>query len=124
MTYIKDGIEYPRCTTILAEFSDGPPLQWAANCAVEWIKDNTNEYTPLLVPCLIHHKTAWLVDEEDLENLHPPMYHIIRFKIYLTQKEDAKCYQFFIPTRNTLDSSTNIYKASRFPKLMMMCLIS
>jgi hypothetical protein len=63
-------------------------------------------------------------DEEGIERLHPPMYHIVRLKRHLTQKEDAKCYQFFIPTRNTLASLTNIYKASRFPKLVMMCLIS
>ena len=42
MPYEKDGIKYPRCTNIISDCtSKGDAMtQWAANCAVEYIKNN------------------------------------------------------------------------------------
>jgi len=42
MPYTKDGIKYPRCTQIISDCTDksGALTQWAANCCVEWIREN------------------------------------------------------------------------------------
>jgi hypothetical protein len=36
-------------------------------------------------------------DEEGIENLHPPMYHIVRLERQLTQKEDANATSSSFP---------------------------
>ena len=40
MSYNIDGIEYPSVTTILGELAKPALVQWSANCAVDYMRDN------------------------------------------------------------------------------------
>jgi len=64
MAYEKDGIEYPRCTEIISDCTNksGGLVQWAANQAVEWIRDNCDE-----VQESDSDAPLYLLSKEDLE---------------------------------------------------------
>ena len=71
MPYEKDGIKYPRCTQIISDCtSKGDAMtQWAANCVVEWIRDNAKTAPTAEFACCeldIGNPQDYCVTEEDL----------------------------------------------------------
>jgi len=63
--YEKDGIEFPRCTHIIGDCTDKSNglVQWSANEACRWIRDNVTQTWPLDANQLSH----YLVTEHHLE---------------------------------------------------------
>jgi hypothetical protein len=58
------------------------------------------------------------VNEEEVENLHPPMYHITRLE--RLAEGGCKCYPVFVLIMNILDLLIDTSKRFRFPKPTMM----
>jgi len=63
-TYEVNGKKLPSVTTIISDCTDksGPLTQWAANCVVDWIKQNCHE-NPIIAP-----SKCYLVFENELQH--------------------------------------------------------